>query len=196
MAESTNADVQAARGGSPEAFARLYERLAPAVAAWANVRTRGAVRDRVDPDDLTQEIWWNALQSFGRFDPARGNFRGWLFGVAANTFRNLARRSPGQRAASVGEDSRYVELPSELQAQLTSITADVRRRDRVSDLVSVVNALDDDDRRLFTHCGLEGAMLKEVAPILGITENAAKKRWSRLRQKLEKHPLIEEFIEA
>ena len=46
------------------------------------------------------------------------------------------------------------------------------------------------------HCGLEGMMIKDAAPILGLTVNAATKRWQRVREKLEHHPIITEFIEA
>ena len=38
-------------------------------------------------------------------------------------------------------------------------------------------------------------LLKEAGEILGISENAAKKRWQKVRLQLEDNPLIDEFVE-
>jgi RNA polymerase sigma-70 factor (ECF subfamily) len=47
--------------------------------------------DRDDCDDLLQETWIRALSSLDRFDPEK-RFTTWLFQIALNLCRDLARR--------------------------------------------------------------------------------------------------------
>jgi DNA-directed RNA polymerase specialized sigma24 family protein len=48
-----------------------------------------------------------------------------------------------------------------------------------------VEKLDDEDKRLVVHCGLEGMAHAEVAQRLSITEAAVSKRWQRLSARME-----------
>ncbi len=47
-----------------------------------------------------------------------------------------------------------------------------------------VRAMEEDDRKLVVHCGLEGLPYKEVAERLALSADAVAKRWQRLRAKL------------
>ena len=62
MADQTHADAQGARDGSEEAFVRLFERISPALEAWARIRVRGVLARHADAADLVQEVWWRALE--------------------------------------------------------------------------------------------------------------------------------------
>src|SRR6202042_1409329 len=66
--------------------------------------------DRKSGEDLNQEGWLHAISSVKGFDPARGELRDWLFGIArlqvALHFRRLSRPS----ARFVAQSSESIEL--------------------------------------------------------------------------------------
>ena len=69
------------------AFAELYDRHAPALAAW--------LRRRSDPDtaqELLAETFAEAWCSRRRFKPERGSARSWLFGIAQHLLFGYYRR--------------------------------------------------------------------------------------------------------
>lgn len=194
MSDLTQDQARQASEGSDEAFARLFERLHPVLAAWATLRLRGPVARTLDPDDLVQEVWWRALERFDTYDPDKGLFRSWLFGIAGNVLREQMRRHMG-RPGSTGA-RRVIELDDlgpVLEASWTSITKGARRSENAERLVAFVQALDADDRTLFIHRGLEGLALADAGKILGITENACNKRWLKIRAQLERSPLWSDF---
>src|SRR5438876_10704993 len=67
-----------------ESFVELY---APLVYAFA--RKRGL--QEADASDLTQEVLRAVAAAAGRleYDPSRGSFRGWLYTVTCNKFRDF-----------------------------------------------------------------------------------------------------------
>jgi RNA polymerase sigma factor (sigma-70 family) len=69
------------------AFAELYDRHAPPLAAW--------LRRRSDPDtaqELLAETFAEAWCGRRRFKPERGSPRAWLFGIAQNLLFGYYRR--------------------------------------------------------------------------------------------------------
>ena len=72
-------------------FATLYEPVAPALRAWAELRCRGPLGRAIDADDLVQEVCVEGLAALDRFDPERGAFRPWLFGVATRVGHRASR---------------------------------------------------------------------------------------------------------
>ena len=61
-------------------------------------------------------------------------------------------------------------------------------------LAALVAAMEEEDRTVFIHCGLEGLTAAETATLAGSTPEAIKKRWQRLRQRLEPNPIWAEFL--
>jgi RNA polymerase sigma-70 factor, ECF subfamily len=74
-------DERAWRTWYDETFAGLY--------AYVSWRCAG-LRDRAD--EVVQETWLIAVRRIRRFNPASGNFRAWLHGIAANVLRNQFRK--------------------------------------------------------------------------------------------------------
>ncbi|MFN3243604.1 MAG: sigma factor [Planctomycetota bacterium] len=66
-----------------DSFQREYEEVAAPLAAWAHLRCRGPLGRVVDADDLVQEVVLAGWRAHERFDPQRGGFRAWLFGIAS-----------------------------------------------------------------------------------------------------------------
>ena len=86
--------VAAARSGGGWAFGRLWEQLAPSVAAY--LRGRG-VRDA---DDVTSEVFLAAFRGIGRFQGDGVAFRSWLFTIAHHKGVDVHRR-PASREVLV-----------------------------------------------------------------------------------------------
>ena len=58
------------RGFEPE-----FQRVAPALQAWAELRIRPSLRTHFEPQDLVQEVWLRANAAFARHDESRSSFR-------------------------------------------------------------------------------------------------------------------------
>lgn len=173
-----------AQGKSEGAFSTLYERVAPALTAWTQLRTQGPIRKILDPEDLAQDIWWRAIQSFANFDASKGRFRSWLFGIATRTYWEALRKDPKNPARSKKTNIRTDTLTGEVHAEMTSITAQARQNEHVQQLVNDAAHMSREEVQTLVLMGLEGLSSPEAAEIMKISPNAAKKRWQRLREQL------------
>lgn len=169
---------------STPSFGDLYAPLAKPLAAWCALRVRGRLRDLVEPQDLAQDVLCRAFLKFATFDPARGPFRHWLFGVANNVLRELlaAAARPGATPAAAATSSR--DLFAELPADATSVSRAVMRDEAFAAFVARLDELPDEDRRLVVYRGLEDLDHAEAAELLGVSCDAVKKRWQRLVRRL------------
>ncbi len=176
--------VRAAKAGDVERFSELYERLAPALLAWAHLRIRPALRGRIEPEDVVAEVWVRAWRAFPQFDESAG-FRPWVFRIAKNVllecFRQL-QRSPAAYA-DAGPSTRLFELQN-LPESATNISRRVARAENVGLLLEWVRALDEEQQQLFLHCGLEGLSYAEAAERMALQRDTVAKRWQGLRERL------------
>ena len=191
MSKETDFQAASARGGDERAFTVLYERLAPALVTWASIRIQGPLRRKHDPEDLLQDVWWKALTHFATFDPAKGSFRAWIFTIANNAFLEHIRRARSPNPAVRGAGT----LPPELGAELTSITSIAKRNEFAIKLSEFASDLPGEDAEILIRCGLEGAMVKDVAPLVGASPEAVKKRWQRLRARLREGSIWTDFLD-
>ncbi len=182
-----SADCGDAAAPSAARFEELWSEAAPAVCAWLEIHVRDALRVHLDPEDALQEVACRAFDSFARFDPAAGPFRAWVFGIARNVlYRALTQ--VGRGLASGGAPRLDGAVLGRLPDTTTSITRRVARDESLARFVAEVRALDEDDRRLLLRRGLEGRSHDEIASELGISPDAAIKRWTRLRERLASAP--------
>src|SRR5881628_353033 len=79
--------------GDREAFAVFYDRYAPVVFPLI----LRIARERADASDVLQEVFWEAWQSAGRYDSARGSPEAWMVmqarSRAIDRVRSTRRRS-------------------------------------------------------------------------------------------------------
>jgi RNA polymerase sigma factor (sigma-70 family) len=165
-------------------FEALFAEVAPALYAWAELRIRPTLRARLDPQDLVQEVWIRGMQGFARFDERGVSFRAWAFRIGKNilmesirALRNDIVDTPG------GATSRMLALEGVPQ-DVTSFTQRVAREESVRAFLDQAGALAEVERMLLVHCGLEGETCAEAALKLGLSEDAAIKRWQRLKARL------------
>ena len=170
-------------------FGALWEPLAGAVAAWAALQTRGPLGRSVDADDLAQEVCFQVYRSLGSFDPARGAFRPWVFGVASRVASSLLRKAARIRARA-GTVQRLASRADALPGDLTTLTRRIARDEGLAQFVERVQALPEDERQLLIYRGLEGLSHADVGELMGWTEAQASKRWQRLRDRLRDVPSV------
>lgn len=171
--------ARAVREGDASRFAALYERLVPALYAWAAVRVP---RAKTSPEDFVQEVWYRAVRNLDTEAARRHPFRAWLFVIAKNclleTLRaRIPKTSPvgGPGAATIAGG--YPDSTASAAARLAG-------DETVQRLVALADSLDPTDRDLLIGCALEGRTATAVAVQLGLTQDQAIQRWRRLRERL------------
>src|SRR5687768_18526534 len=84
--------IRRVAAGDADAFAEFYDRYAPL--AYSLVLR--IVRDRADAADVLQEVFWEAWQHAGRYDPQRGTPEAWILtrarSRAIDRVRSVRRR--------------------------------------------------------------------------------------------------------
>lgn len=163
-------------------FADAYRDAAPALHAWIGLHLGPALRAELDPEDVLQEVACRAFARKDNFDPERGPFRAWLFGIARKVlFQSLERMTgsgrPDREWLTTGGLARVPE-------EATSVTRRVARDETQRRFLDEIEDLPDEERRLVLQRGLEGLPHEEVAESLGIEPSAAAKRWARLLPRL------------
>lgn len=74
--------------GDQEAFGQLYHRYAAMLYRLAY----GILLDEQDTEDVLQEAFSYAFRNLDLYDPARGEFRTWLYTITVSRCRNMRRR--------------------------------------------------------------------------------------------------------
>jgi RNA polymerase sigma-70 factor (ECF subfamily) len=164
--------IRAAQGGDRSAFARLVDRYWDRLYRWLYHLTR----DRHAAEDLTQETLLKALAGIGSFRPG-SNFRAWVFKIGHNNFVNQKRAD--RRAKH--------PLPDEVAGpDVSGPAAAAEDREALEVVARAVAELPTDFRSALLLRVEEGLSFREVAKVLGTTEETARWRVFKARQKLMK----------
>jgi RNA polymerase sigma-70 factor, ECF subfamily len=149
--------IQAAQS-DPSRFAELYESNFHRVYAYVARR----VHDRDEAQDLTAEVFHQALKNLGRFQWRGVPFAAWLLRIAANA---LADR--WQHAA------RGTEVPAESDLP-ESAAGDAAGVERRAILFQLVDRLPADQRTVVMRRFVDQKSVREIARELGRSEGAVK----------------------
>jgi RNA polymerase sigma-70 factor (ECF subfamily) len=164
--------IEAARVGDRGAFAALVETYWDRLFRWLYHLTR----DRHRAEDLAQETFLKALAGLGSFRPG-SNFRAWLFRIGHNNFVNLKR----------AEKRTKQPMPEETAAPDRGSPGDTAaNREALDAVAAAVADLPPDFRAALLLHVQEGLSHRDVARILGTTEETARWRVFKARQKLMK----------
>ncbi len=146
----------------PSRFAELYEENFERVYAFVVRR----VRDRHDAQDVTSEVFQQALANLPRFEWRGVPFSAWLYRIAANAVVDHLKKS-----------SREVAMPADVLA-----TAEIDRIEERATLFRSVHRLPADQRRVIVMRFAEGKSIREVAEEIGRSEGAVKQlQWRGLQ---------------
>jgi RNA polymerase sigma-70 factor, ECF subfamily len=161
MDVSERALVEAAKQ-DPSRFAALYEAHFGRIYAFIASR----VRDRSAAEDLTAEVFRNALAAIGGFEWRGVPFVAWLYRIAANELADYA--SKAAREVEIQSDE-----PARDEAELIEHRATLHR---------YVDELPPDQRRVIVMRFAEERSIREIAEVLGRSEGAVKQlQWRALQ---------------
>lgn len=120
-------------------------------------------------EDVVQDAFLSALRHADGFDPRRGSYRAWLYGIARNGALNVIRKK------------RPVLLPA-----LPEVGDDPRRREPVEfeRLDEALRTLPLEQRSALVLAEIHGLTHEEVAAIEGVAVGTVKSRTSRARETL------------
>lgn len=148
----------------PGRFAALYEEHFDRVYAYVLRR----VCDRAEAQDITADVFQQALANIGRFEWRGAPFASWLYRIAANAvadhFQRSARRSPAPPPSQSSTDQDYEEV------------------ERRAALFRSVGLLPAEQRRVIVMRFGEEKSIREIAQEIGRSEGAVKQlQWRGLQ---------------
>jgi RNA polymerase sigma factor (sigma-70 family) len=164
----------------PEAFGAFYDRFEAELLTFFWRATR-----RADlAADLTAEVFAQALASAGSFDPARGNARGWLYGIARHQLADTWERGRVEDRARRRLGLEPLALTDEMLERIEELAGHGG-----PEALELLAALPEDQRRAVQGRVLEERDYRELAQTLECSESVVRQRVSRglrsLRARLE-----------
>jgi RNA polymerase sigma-70 factor (ECF subfamily) len=151
----------------PARFAELYEEHFERVYAYVVRR----VRDRHLAEDVTSEVFQQALAGLARFEWRGVPFAAWLFRIAANAIADRAARAARERGSPAPEPVHDAEPALERTEELARLYRRVRE-------------LPADQRRVIEMRFGEDKSIREIAAELRRSEGAVKQLQFRAVQTL------------
>jgi len=167
--------IERFQGGDKEAFSELFAKYRPRLAVLIHYKLSQELRDRVEVDDILQEVFLAASTDIGNFTyRSPGSFMNWLARIADHIIIDAARSAGRQkrhaaemvrfRSASNPEGPEPVDTktPSRLFAQ----------KEGYERLLERLNVLPDDYREVILLAKVEGLTTAEMAERLGKSREA------------------------
>jgi len=142
----------------PRRFADLYEANFERVYGYVARR----VRDRAVAEDVTADVFHQALANLPRFEWRGVPFAAWLYRIAANAIADRAKRS-------IRESASYVIEPASDPPQ-----PEIEDAERRGALYRSVRELPEDQRKVVVRRFAEHRSIREIASEMGRSEGAIK----------------------
>jgi RNA polymerase sigma-70 factor (ECF subfamily) len=161
--------ISRAQRGSREAFAVLVKRYWDRLYRWLHHLSH----DRHTAEDVAQESFMKAFANLDSFRPGTG-FQAWLFRIGHNTLVNSRRAVKKKRQA----------FPENLVALHAGPDEEAMSRESLQLLARAVGRLPQDFRAAFLLRVEEDLSFREIAEVLQTTEETARWRVFKARQKL------------
>jgi RNA polymerase sigma-70 factor (ECF subfamily) len=158
--------IEAAQA-DPARFAELYDRYVGRVYAFVSRRTR----DRAAAEDITSDVFQQALAHLGQFEWRGVPFGAWLFRIASNAMADRWRQN--------ARDSH--DLPADLPD-----SRDLEEVERHVILFQLVDRLPEVQRQVIQMRFVEEHSIREIATALGRSEGAVKQLQLRALENLRK----------
>ena len=163
----------ASRDGDREAFGRLYDLYARRIYAYLYYRTL----DRESAEDLCGAAFLKALENLGRYRPELGCFSAWIYAIARNALREHFRTR--SRNLSLAEAADLWEIPDAGELEVEAENRDLWER-----LQPHLARLPAEQREIVILRTWDELPYKEIALVLGKSEEACKMSYSRALARL------------
>ena len=142
----------------PRRFAELYEAHFERIYAYVARR----VGERGAAEDITADVFHQALANLRRFEWRGAPFAAWLYKIAANAIADRGKRMSRESARPAPEPAMDPPEP------------EIEDAERRAQLYRLVRELPDDQRRVLAARFAEQRSIREIAGELGRSEGAVK----------------------
>ena len=176
--DQTSVHVRRAVDGDSIALSWLFERFGPLLVAQARYHL-GALASRIDCADIVQDVWLRTIPRLVDLIPRNGRMTPVLMRFLSQTnrhtcFQILERElgAPNEPASSMAD------------ARMATGLDEILRSEVACSIRDAFAALSHDDHKIQVLVAIEQLTLDEAARVLGITKEAAKKRYGRSMRRL------------
>lgn len=174
-ARSTGVDAPAGQALDPDTFSSIYEQHLPAIYSYLLSRCRS----RADAEDLSQQVFTQALAALPRYRTQDIPITTWLFRIARNLLIDVGRRQrPTISWDQIGESQHPIAGDN--------VEAAVVRQEAISRLGLVLSELDPEKRDLLALRFAGGLTVPEIAGVLKRSEPAVRSELRRILHTLRK----------
>jgi RNA polymerase sigma-70 factor (ECF subfamily) len=157
----------------PEAFRPLYEKYFKRIFLFLIHR----VGNRELAADLASQVFLKALVNIKKFRTRGLPFSAWLFRIAINECHDFFRKNNRSRVVTI--ENEHVD------GLFEELTTDTQLEDLHRQLPVILQKLSEEELQLIELRFFEQRPFKEVADILGLTENNTKVKVYRTLQKMK-----------
>jgi RNA polymerase sigma-70 factor (ECF subfamily) len=164
-----------------DAFGSIYDRHAPAIAAYLS---RRVAADAVE--GLLSDVFVAAFEARARFDTGRSSALPWLYGIAGNLVRRHHRSAERERRAN--RRAATLRLVDDTSArpfdEVVQVNAD--NQALLSQLATIIGKQSDVDREVLLLFAWEELSYAEIADAVGIPVGTVKSKLNRIRRSLRR----------
>ncbi len=196
-AKADEALIARVRSGEPQALADFLRTRQPQLMAFIDRRLGSALRRKLEPEDLYQEVSAEAVRSLGEVDLKERDPFNWLCQVAERRIIDAHRRFFGSQKRDAarevslnagGGGSSSTSRPgliNLLVASMTSASMAFSRDQKQMRLLAALEKLPEEHREALRLRYLENLPSKEIAERLGKTDGAVRVMLTRSLAKLQ-----------
>jgi len=194
MSEITDALIERVRAHDSAALGDFMMARQPQLLAYIEHQLGAALRRKVEPSDIWQEVSMEAVRSLSAIDLTERDPFGWLCQLAERRIIDAHRRFFGtqKRAAgrevplgTPGGDTQQGALIDLLVASLTTASQAFARNAREQKLADALMALPEEHREAIRLRYVEGLPSREIAAKLNKTDGAVRVMLTRSLKKLQ-----------
>jgi RNA polymerase sigma-70 factor (ECF subfamily) len=142
-------------------FTELFRQYYPRIYNYLRYR----VSAREDAEDLISAVFEKAYTHRQQFDPYKGTFSTWLFGIAHHTLANFYRTRQRRSVWEAGE-----ELPEDLVKPDSSPEIQVIQQEAVAQVLQGLNRLSERDQEVISLKFAGRLSNQEIAQIMDLSE--------------------------
>ena len=154
--------VRLAKQRDETAFARLYEAYFDKIYRYVALK----IGDRMEAEDITQQVFLNALKSISSYEIRETPFSAWLFRIAHNQMVDYLRKKT--KRPSVPLDNAPPQIGGEDPEEITA------NKFEIEELNAATQKLTDLQREVISLRFASELSINEVARIMGKSEGAIK----------------------
>jgi RNA polymerase sigma-70 factor (ECF subfamily) len=187
--------VDQARQGDALAVSKLLATFHPVLRARAVARMDPAIRAKVEPEDILQQVYLDVFREIDRFeDRGPDSFLNWVLTILDNELvdtgralhRHLRDISREMRPDALTGAGSYWNLLDQLHPDSVTPSQVVRREEAVGALLACISRLSDSHQQVIQLRFLEGHSVSEVAERLGKSDAAVVSLTRRALEALRK----------